>query len=463
MDCDHVRQLISEGFDRQLTVNERALIAEHTRGCASCARFQHALRSGLDGIHRLPEIVPSASLWERVHTETSSSPAMTPAGVMRQAAGMIGAAAVVALVAAITIFLLNSHSPGSSNKQPQIASGTLGRSTASQTVVSVFNKQPSATPDETVASISAIGTSTVAPSTPQPSISVASATQFAPDAAASPTTIDEQTAEQTVVAYFHAINLQNYASAYDYLGTSLQQNQTFNQFASGYTQTKHDTVTITTTKENHLGQFVVTIYLDAEQNDGSVRHYHGNYVVALEHGAAKIVDASVVWDNPVTPTPAATTPVAACRSTDLSITAGYQGATGSMAGSIVLTNTGTKPCTLQGTAAVKILDSTGVPLQLEQTTMSLNGTDQPVTVAPQGQASVFFMWSNWCPVGTNAGSSARPITGGVSFQVTLPSEDRALVTRSTIGTGHNSIVPSCEDPSQPSTLSVAGFEAYPMP
>lgn len=461
MNCDRARHLISESFDRRLSPAERMEMADHLRSCAGCTRFERSLHSGLDSISRLPEIAPTQRLWEAVHTRTAAAPGVTPARIAKQAAGMLGAAAAVALVAVLTIFLLNNHAPTTTN--PQTGSGVIASPTSPVTATSALVRQ--ATPPEQPAPAVATPTSStpVAGASPDATASIASVTSPSPTSTPAPPGVDQKTAEATVIGYFHAINLGDYATAYGYLGAALQQGQSLSDFTEGYAGSKHDTLTITGTKPNdQSGQVVVIIYLDAEQADGSVRHYHGQYVVGYENRQPKIVDATVNEDLPSTPTSTPDASASACLAGDLSATAGYQGATGSMAGSIIFTNTGAKSCSLRGTASVRILDSNGTEMVTKQQTMSLDGRDQPVTLIPGGQAFIFFQWFNWCPAGTTVTSAASPVAGGVSFQVTLPGRQGSITVAATgPGSAQRGLLPRCDAPGQPSTLSVGTFRAYP--
>jgi hypothetical protein len=83
--------------------------------------------------------------------------------------------------------------------------------------------------------------------------------------------------------YFAAINAGDYQRAWDLGGKNL--GGSFSAFAAGFADTEHDTATIT-----HTDGAVVHVRLDAEQTDGSVRHYVGTYTV---HEGV-ITDAHVV-------------------------------------------------------------------------------------------------------------------------------------------------------------------------
>ena len=465
MDCERVRHLISDGYDRPLSSTERGQIVQHIDSCAGCARFERALRSGAEGIGHLADITPSAQLWEQVHTQAAVMSSVTPSRLMRQAGGMLGAAVAVVLVAALTIFLLNNNAPSTTKTDHPagFAAGTSASPSASSPATSAFAQQlaPNSPPSPFAGTPVSSPPVSSASSVTVPATGVA--TPFASTAVPTVIAVDEKTAESIVVGYFHAINLQDYSTAYDYLGSALQQQQPLSDFTSGYVHTKHDTLTITGTKPVSTGVVVVVIYLDAEQTDGSIRYYHGEYVVGYENGKPKIVDATVTEDLPATPTPTPDYTAMRCKADSLSATAGYQGATGSMAGSIILTNTGTEPCSLQGTAQVKLVDSYGQELVTEQKAMSLDGIDQLITLKPGQQASLFIVWANWCPPGTPETAAASPMAGGVSFQVTLPDGHGVLTAKAMLGHKSDTLVPRCDVPGQSSTLSVGTFKDFPAP
>jgi Protein of unknown function (DUF4232)/Putative zinc-finger len=461
MSCDQIRHLISESYDRRLSPAERREVAEHLRSCLACARFARNLRTSLERITHLPEIAPSPALWEAVHTQSALKPGLTPSRLLRQAGGMLGAAVAVALVAALTIFLFRNHLAPSTSNNPIVASGTL----ASPTEQPALATAATAPSPFVAASTATAAVALTVPSTPVPSPSATSAAIATSTAAASPTpVVDEQSAEATVNGYFDAINSKDYATAYGYLGTNLQQQQAPADFINGYDGTDHDTLSITGTKTGASGEVIVVIVLDAKQTNGTIRHYHGEYVVGYEEGRLRIVDASVVEDLPATPTASPDASLPVCLPTSLAATADYQGATGSMAGSIILTNTGTEQCRLEGVPQVQLRDRSGQVLAVDQKTMSVDGNEQPVTLSPGQQASVFFVWSNWCPPGTPETSAASPIPGGISFQVTVVGNKGAIIAPAQHEDGSTvALLPRCDAPGATSTLAVGPFTAYPAP
>ena len=72
--------------------------------------------------------------------------------------------------------------------------------------------------------------------------------------------------------YFDAINASDYRRAWDLGGKNL--GGSYESFVAGFADTVSDTVTVTMTQGA-----VVSITLDAEQSDGSIRHYVGTYTV----------------------------------------------------------------------------------------------------------------------------------------------------------------------------------------
>ncbi|MHB1417068.1 MAG: YCF48-related protein [Chloroflexota bacterium] len=151
--------------------------------------------------------------------------------------------------------------------------------------------------------------------------------------------------------------------------------------------------------------------------------------------------------------PAATPPAATtrpCDASDLTGTAWWQGATGSMAGSIVLTNQSSSECLLGGTPSVELTDGEGKALPVSYTTFDKDGKGpQDVLLAPGGQASIFFVWSNWC-----GAAPALPVT----FHIVLPDDKGSIDTPALNPDGMpRDILPRCDAPAAGSILSVGFF------
>ncbi|MEV0372688.1 hypothetical protein AB0I10_23145 [Streptomyces sp. NPDC050636] len=115
-------------------------------------------------------------------------------------------------------------------------------------------------PEESGATVTSTQTVTEQPTpAPTPSRQTQSATP----------TLD---AEATVEAYFAAINARDYRRAWDLGGKNLD--GSYSSFEAGFADTVQDTVHIV---DVHGG--TVTVTLDAQQTDGTVRSFAGTYTV----------------------------------------------------------------------------------------------------------------------------------------------------------------------------------------
>ena len=142
------------------------------------------------------------------------------------------------------------------------------------------------------------------------------------------------------------------------------------------------------------------------------------------------------------PTPAAT-------AEELTATATWQGATGSLAGRILFTKWGSAPLTLQGVPQVAIQDASGAALQVQMEAMAATSQAGPVTLQPGARAAVQFVWRNYCGL--------KP-AGPLSLRVTLPSGEQIIApvldpTGAPLGD-----TPRCDEPSAASALTVGAFE-----
>jgi hypothetical protein len=85
-----------------------------------------------------------------------------------------------------------------------------------------------------------------------------------------------------VKSYVAAINNRDFRTAWDLGGKNF--GQSYNDFVAGFVDTAHDTLTILSSSGN-----AVRVRLDAEQTDGSYRHFVGVYYV----DSGEIVSASI--------------------------------------------------------------------------------------------------------------------------------------------------------------------------
>lgn len=164
---------------------------------------------------------------------------------------------------------------------------------------------------------------------------------------------------------------------------------------------------------------------------------------------------------PSAPAPTSSAPVATstpapgepppCAARSLGAAAGLQGATGSVAGSVLISNVGPTTCRLRGTPDVSIINSRGevLSVQFAPTGRGAGGTDAKVgAVLPQGaQTRTFVAWQNWC--------GSRDAT--VTLVLTLP-ETAEKLAAPVVGPNGDAIAayPRC-DTAGGSILSVDAF------
>ena len=459
MMCDRIQRLISEGYDRRLTLEERLEIREHVQSCVACATFERNLRGGLDAIHRMPEITPSRKLWESVHTLSATQPRPSPRRIAHQALGIAGAAFAVALVAVITIVLIN-HNGGPTTPSTTTARQGFGpvssapAAAPSPTSPSIMSSKLAG--DSTPESSPNAASTAAASATPEPSATPPGIIYVSP----TPPALDHQMAEDTVVGYFHAINLQDYAKAYEYLGDAMQQTQTYESFAAGFSETKRDTVTITSIAARGPNELAVTLHLDAEQINGTVFKYDGTWVVGIEGNVPKIVSADVTEEKSgaVTPTPV---PNNLCRSSQMKATATFRSIGDTITGSIIVTYGGAGTCVVANAPQIEIVEANGTTLKTVQVALNPGIVPKPLVLENNQQAELLFIWSNWCAATTST-ASPTPDAGTLSFRVTLTPGDKPITMHVTRDDGRPlTLTPHCVDAQQDSTISVQGFARYP--
>jgi hypothetical protein len=144
-----------------------------------------------------------------------------------------------------------------------------------------------------------------------------------------------------------------------------------------------------------------------------------------------------------------------CAPSDLTATAGWQGATGQMVGWLALTNVGQRPCVLSGSPRVIRLqsDTTILAPVIYQAGQdagpgSATGAAGPVLLRPGEGADAFLWWTNWCP-------EMRPRV--TSLLVTLPAGGNPIVASpASPGPGFFG-APRCDQPAAASTFTAYAF------
>ena len=149
-----------------------------------------------------------------------------------------------------------------------------------------------------------------------------------------------------------------------------------------------------------------------------------------------------------TPSPA---PLATCDPEVLRAVGEWSGATGSLAGVLIIGNEGGQTCQVQGRPEVALFDSAGRPLALTVSAFDKTGEPpEPVTLEPGEQAQALLIWSNWCGERTATPVTVRaslPGKGGY-VEVAGIGDDRRALT----------VLPRCDLPEKASHLAVGPFE-----
>ncbi len=143
--------------------------------------------------------------------------------------------------------------------------------------------------------------------------------------------------------------------------------------------------------------------------------------------------------------------------------AGWQGATGSMAGWLALTNEGHAPCVLSGSprlirlrSGTTILDPLTYTAGKDAGPGNETGAAGPVLLRPGDQAAAFLLWTNWC-------STMLPDVTVTALLVTLPAGGSPIVAGPTSpGPGLGS-TPRCGQPMMGSTFTAYAFVPVPPP
>jgi hypothetical protein len=145
----------------------------------------------------------------------------------------------------------------------------------------------------------------------------------------------------------------------------------------------------------------------------------------------------------------------ACTTGQLQASASWEGATGSLAGSVLFTNRGTAPCVLAGYPSIELVDRHGRALRLtgDPPLGKSKADPPPVLLRSTSRAHVEFWWLNWC----------RQDPGPIGVRVTLP---RGGVLAPNVDPNTpRQLTPRCDTPGSPSRLSRGPFvaEASPPP
>jgi anti-sigma factor RsiW len=122
MDCCEFREKYSDFADGLLTQTAAARARQHLVLCASCRRFDAALRAGLSALRELPPVSVSRSFGERLKRQLRRELAVR-IPVIDRWSGAVGALLLVVTVGFIAFDLMEAHGhSGTRHVMPVIAS-----------------------------------------------------------------------------------------------------------------------------------------------------------------------------------------------------------------------------------------------------------------------------------------------------------------------------------------------------
>lgn len=112
-----------------------------------------------------------------------------------------------------------------------------------------------------------------------------------------PTLTPSQQAQALLQRFYDDINTHAYQDAYNQLGQSYQQQQSYSSFASGYTHTRHDSITFNSISPQNNGTVIVSMTIQATEDATSgtgtqLSTYQGNYTVGMVNGSWKILSGA---------------------------------------------------------------------------------------------------------------------------------------------------------------------------
>jgi uncharacterized repeat protein (TIGR01451 family) len=145
--------------------------------------------------------------------------------------------------------------------------------------------------------------------------------------------------------------------------------------------------------------------------------------------------------------------------TDLTATAEWQGATGSMAGGIAVRNVSSSACVLDGPPKLVVIKASKTTMPTAYRASNTKGPGGgpppgPGLLEPEDRGTWWLFWENWC-----GSRNLVPTT----LLVTLPDGSGVIVATQDPNTNRLGIggKPRCDAPDHPSTLSATAFEYAP--
>jgi hypothetical protein len=145
-------------------------------------------------------------------------------------------------------------------------------------------------------------------------------------------------------------------------------------------------------------------------------------------------------------------PTHPCQADEVRTMAEWQPVGSDLAGKLTFTGVSAAGCLMSGTPLVQLKDARGQTLPLTQSNLaSTTGEAEQITLTTAKRATVYLAWTNWC--GPEPDSQ-------LTFLVTLPYATTTTGAAALDSRGFPpSRLPSCQDKTKPSVLTVGAFEA----
>ena len=171
----------------------------------------------------------------------------------------------------------------------------------------------------------------------------------------------------------------------------------------------------------------------------------------------------IPWVDATPPVAASPTPrpvpagTRSCAPADLAATAAWQGATGSMAGGVRVTNRGSTACAIDGPPRLAVIKAGSRILATHyvaanQADLGGGPPPGPGILEPGDVGGWWLLWDNWC------GSNLTPTT----VELTLPDGSGPVVARPAASRpAEVGSRPRCDAPGSPSTLTMTAFAHLP--
>jgi hypothetical protein len=185
------------------------------------------------------------------------------------------------------------------------------------------------------------------------------------------------------------------------------------------------------------------------------------------HGKSTAAAPLIAWSDAPVPelAPPSGTPAPPCRASQLRAERPgftFQAAVSGATGSVVIRNSGRRPCALDGRPTVRLVGAPRAPAQ-KQVAVPAEPVPFPRLLRPEAwlqalpageAASLAIQWSNWCVPGAQA--ATKPLVPPKAVRITLPGG------RGSLDVPYNAVT-SCEHPGEASTLGVRPFQPPALP